>query len=940
MDPNIPYPQQPKKKKPPACDRCKAKRVLCHPNPAGCPRCIEKGVECTTTPVVRRKPQKRSGGGSDGQRSRPSAPIPGSVFATPPDFEAANQPPERPASSSSSAAAPAIALPDPPLGTIDPVASTSQVPYSIPVQPLPELQAGSAFADLAAVQAQALTVQPRSSLAVTSAAAAQITPELAKHLFHCFEQTSFYDHTLFRGLLLRQSIFEPCNYMLDALPPIKRVLAYAVCTLGALFSFSPEIIGRPPAPSSSPSYTSTTSSPSSPSSPSADPTSFPDLEKRAAASPDLRPFGRRRAAQCAALRAQVEQLARVADLAFEQPPTVEGAAACLLLDALQVVDANASKTRPWLAAYMAHLRELIDHHELATDGSDADVLGNPTLWSIYLSADVVSEIDAGRLTSTYADQLALVGSDVPDAAKLDKDLREVVDRQVRDGVDRKLWPDIRPIAMLYLSTARELTEKILGTHARRNPSDLQPISSFLTTLTHFRRISSSFCRIVDGLLPPHERDLSLFPHAKPASSRGGANTLGRSGAAQQRYTRALALQGIRTFAVYVWTSLVIPFYRELARRKRALEDQEQERQFNAAAAAQAATLSEETSPAADRPATGTAPGLSSTYPAAAPAASGGPSPAGFEPPDEDALSRRQTLSQLSLHVTHAREFVRAALEAKVDGFDKAPNVATMATLRKVQAVDWAVVVAEEVEAGEWKMDEGLCRICERLSSLLKLAGYVHSSLPIDALILRLDNLALAYRLSQAQPPSHAQAQQAPQFAFLAQPTPNPADAFAVFSAGLSAAYPDAVPASLSEIDLDVSLPLPVPPSSVNLPASAPGAIFSVPAAASSFDPSTTSSIRPANLDLNLNLGLDLDYPHALSSLTPQPQPHPHSHRAPGAGAELDFPPSLLFPSGSMGMEGLELSSTAGLSNGQHHALVAQQRQAAAQAMGMAEWALW
>ncbi|GAA5916018.1 hypothetical protein JCM6882_003498 [Rhodosporidiobolus microsporus] len=34
-----------KKKKPPACDRCKAKRVLCHPDPRGCPRCVEKGVD-------------------------------------------------------------------------------------------------------------------------------------------------------------------------------------------------------------------------------------------------------------------------------------------------------------------------------------------------------------------------------------------------------------------------------------------------------------------------------------------------------------------------------------------------------------------------------------------------------------------------------------------------------------------------------------------------------------------------------------------------------------------------------------------------------------------------------------------------------------------------------------------------------------------------------
>ncbi|KAF5366841.1 hypothetical protein D9758_006512 [Tetrapyrgos nigripes] len=46
-----------KPKKPPACDYCKARRVLCHPQPDGrpCPRCAEKDVQCTTTPSVRRK---------------------------------------------------------------------------------------------------------------------------------------------------------------------------------------------------------------------------------------------------------------------------------------------------------------------------------------------------------------------------------------------------------------------------------------------------------------------------------------------------------------------------------------------------------------------------------------------------------------------------------------------------------------------------------------------------------------------------------------------------------------------------------------------------------------------------------------------------------------------------------------------------------------------
>ncbi|KAI5895868.1 uncharacterized protein SCHCODRAFT_02537367 [Schizophyllum commune H4-8] len=63
-----------KKKKPPACDYCKARRVICHPQPDGkpCPRCVEKEVTCTTTPVVRRKPKRRTEGDSDQAASAPA----------------------------------------------------------------------------------------------------------------------------------------------------------------------------------------------------------------------------------------------------------------------------------------------------------------------------------------------------------------------------------------------------------------------------------------------------------------------------------------------------------------------------------------------------------------------------------------------------------------------------------------------------------------------------------------------------------------------------------------------------------------------------------------------------------------------------------------------------------------------------------------------------
>uniref|UniRef100_D8PMZ9 Zn(2)-C6 fungal-type domain-containing protein n=1 Tax=Schizophyllum commune (strain H4-8 / FGSC 9210) TaxID=578458 RepID=D8PMZ9_SCHCM len=57
MDPNSPdSSSEGKKRKKSACDYCKSKRVICHPQPDGkpCPRCAEKGVECTTTIAPKR----------------------------------------------------------------------------------------------------------------------------------------------------------------------------------------------------------------------------------------------------------------------------------------------------------------------------------------------------------------------------------------------------------------------------------------------------------------------------------------------------------------------------------------------------------------------------------------------------------------------------------------------------------------------------------------------------------------------------------------------------------------------------------------------------------------------------------------------------------------------------------------------------------------------
>ncbi|GAA5839364.1 hypothetical protein JCM11251_003960 [Rhodosporidiobolus azoricus] len=619
-----------KKKKPPACDRCKAKRVLCHPNPDGCPRCIEKGVTCTTTPVVRRKPQKKNQPvASSAASSGTTTPTNSLKIAT--DFESRAEPVLEPSTSQipystagDLAPLPAFALPTFP----------TELPNPLPLVQVPEPPSGSASGGISA---------PTS-----------ITPELAEHLHFCFYNTTFVDHPLLRNFALRP-IFESCAFHIDTLPLSRRVLAYAVISLGALFSFSPSIIGPDPLADGRPL-----------------PTSFADLETAGNEGRDLRVFGRRRAKACRELADKAEKLAKEADVAFEC--SLENTVSALLLDGLVTAKSEATASRPWLSVYMRHLRELADQNHIATNKEHSS-----TIWAIHLSADIVSELDAGRLTSTYADHLALVGDECPDVAQLDKQLQDVL----RAPIDQSSWPDVRPIPLIYLKAARDVTDHLLGTHARSQPLNHAALTSFLSTLSLLRSISNSFTRIVDQLLASSTDPLnrSLFPHSRLR---------------KVRWTKQLALQGLRNFAIYTWTSLVLPLYRELQRREALLMEEER------------IASSEGT---------------------------------------ERSFEERQDGDKLRLALQHMREFVRMALLAKVEGLNHVSHMATFATIRKAQVVDCASAMAEEIETGAWVMDQKLAYVAQRFSAMLKIGGYAYSSPSIDAIIYRLETHLLTYTLS-------------------------------------------------------------------------------------------------------------------------------------------------------------------------------------------------
>lgn len=377
------------------------------PPPRRRPELANDARRCTTTPVVRRKPTRKTqhtdgrshessveataAGSSSGAASTP-VPVAqqAATPAAPPTFPhllSANPGASAPqlAAVSSAGAAPlppaapfAVPLYNPmggssasPMPTSDPtvlpstlVASTSQVPYT----------ANPAQASTAALASNAPSLR-RPDLV-------QPSPAFARHLFDCFRNTSLYDHPISRGSRL-QELLEPVGYRLELLDPQARTMAYASFALGALMSFDPAIIG--------------TDGPGA--------SSFNEMELVCGQLGDLRQFGRRRVSACGVMREHALKMAKDTDVLLE--PTRNNAASALILDFLTNLSPSAlspptascqrsplrahtgdarSPNRPWLAAFMGHVRVLCDTGELNI------VDGAQTVWGLHLGSDMFTEV--------------------------------------------------------------------------------------------------------------------------------------------------------------------------------------------------------------------------------------------------------------------------------------------------------------------------------------------------------------------------------------------------------------------------------------------------------------------------------------------------------------------------------------------------------------------
>ncbi|BGP26701.1 hypothetical protein JCM10295v2_005654 [Rhodotorula toruloides] len=466
-----------------------AKRVLCHPNPAGCPRCVEKGVECTTTPVVRRKPQRKpknslASAESNDDTSPPAAPLadlpnpPTSTSTIPPQFNGD-------------------------IGSAS-VASTSRVPY---IRPALAITSHETLAFQPSALAEQLSLYLQGLVDRTAWVDQTLEPALVEHLYDCFRQSGHYDHPLLSGSSLDLK-FPRVGWQLWLLSPEERILAYAVLAIGAGLSYSPAIIGT---------------------SARTDPTSFEAIDE---IGDDLREFGQRRKAACEALTKLALEKAKEGEVMLH--PSLDNAATCYILDSLVNIDDGEKRTsRPWLSAYMTHLRAIIDKGEI-----ESPTLTSSHLWALHLSADLFTEVHSDHLTSPVSD-------------------KEVADMYKKWIAEKGKWPNITPFAMYYLSTAREIVERLLGAYARRQPLDNTAISAALSALSRLRSLTLLHFQACEPLIDQSVKP-SLFPHAKNRKAR---------------WTPDLAARGLRNWAAFTWTGLVPPIYRELARRMQEIQAQ-------------------------------------------------------------------------------------------------------------------------------------------------------------------------------------------------------------------------------------------------------------------------------------------------------------------------------------------------------------------------------
>ncbi|GAA5984885.1 hypothetical protein JCM10908_002436 [Rhodotorula pacifica] len=698
-----------KRKKPPACDRCKAKRVLCHPDPQGCPRCREKGFlydSCTTTPPARRGRPKRDAAAAaaapvqtsaaattaDGtfpqahsfpdsfQPAQSGLPVP-PPLAPPPVFQQSPSYPSptpimasRPAQILSFASAGPSSNSDlrapPPLSnaSLSPFATAIPSAYDAKLggssttavqtwQAAPYFRTDASTSNCTgSVYAEATTRPPAHQIDAlakrVSTGAPMLNPELSRHLYEAFRQSPHFDE----GLVLMSSLLPMLtlsNWQVDRLPLANQALAYSAFTIGTLYSYDSSIIGS--------SHIS----------------SFADL----AVGQDLRAYGKKRRPAFEQMRDLALRAAKEVDVWME--PTVDNAATCSLLDISTRVDEimslDSRRTRPFHRAYVSHLSYLVENDAIPCSYEQH----GPAIRTIHLAGDICGDIGMGMVTSSFEEQRIITGSDqIPSAAEVEKAYKAALAAPLRD-----MWPDVHPICLVYISTARAMVNDLFAPHRRKAPVDVAAFTRHFHAILELQNLASLHARVWDRIIAKATASATA-PDGKNPS---GAYTLFPHLVRRKvRWSPLLAAQAIGRFGSYMWATLVVPFISELTRRVSAME-----------------SPSAGTSPASSTSATKT-------------------------------FAQEHEQAQLHLLLRQARALVPLVVEVQFKLFKESPSLALIGLSKPIGMAETFELWLDLIESGHVVANAALAAAA---AESVRLGGWVYSNRRLDILVDRLDSIA-------------------------------------------------------------------------------------------------------------------------------------------------------------------------------------------------------
>ncbi|POY74370.1 hypothetical protein BMF94_2564 [Rhodotorula taiwanensis] len=508
-------------KKPPACDLCQAKRVICHPSESGCRRCLEKGLECTTTPVVRRRRRtkaeiERDRRQRDGHRDRdgqvnaehhfdlPVPPVPASASLHA-STSSSNSPLEvdveggLPLGLPTFDLVPTATLPAPTEFRIPAFPASGTAPSC---QPTWEQDLHTWEQDLHAVALYRNPFLPPPVL---------LTPALVQSLYKAYSNGVANGNPIVQAIGIGAKL-RLREWLIDALPDGTKTVALCAIAIGAMTTSEPTVV---------PALASTVPAPRD--------------------GQDLRHIGRKR-------RLAIDYLTELALAAAQNVqvlliPSMENAASCFMLDLLlrfrTRCQAPKSTLRPYARAYAAHLMWLSEDR-IRNGEKPLRELGS---WTVNIAVDICSEIGTEEAISMPL-RLQQFFCDVD----LDQSFDAAVIRsKYGQHTVRRSLPDSEPLFLGYLKAANELDQQVFVPRAR----GLTPTESALTALVgavaQLRDLSSTCGQAFDLCLGP----------IRPSP---------------ESWTAESALWALRNLVAYLWTTLVPALYRELVRQLDASDE--------------------------------------------------------------------------------------------------------------------------------------------------------------------------------------------------------------------------------------------------------------------------------------------------------------------------------------------------------------------------------